>query len=88
MSEDLPTRFIAYGWNVLRVGDANDVEAGAPAFQDALLLFLLKSSLLMWGRARRSVGGLLKHVFQCFSALCTRRGLDSRLLELQKRVRH
>lgn len=28
MSEDLPTRFIAYGWNVLRVGDANDVEAG------------------------------------------------------------
>lgn len=26
MSEDLPTRFIAYGWNVLRVGDANDVE--------------------------------------------------------------
>jgi transketolase len=27
MSEDLPTRFIAYGWNVLRVGDANDVEA-------------------------------------------------------------
>ena len=26
MSEDLSTRFIAYGWNVLRVGDANDVE--------------------------------------------------------------
>ena len=26
-SEDIPTRFIAYGWNVLRVGDANDVEA-------------------------------------------------------------
>jgi len=26
-SEDIPTRFLAYGWNVLRVGDANDVEA-------------------------------------------------------------
>lgn len=32
MSEDLPTRFIAYGWNVLRVGDANDVEALTRAF--------------------------------------------------------
>jgi len=27
ISEDVSTRFIAYGWNVLRVGDANDVEA-------------------------------------------------------------
>merc|ERR1719387_1283533 len=26
-SEDIATRFIAYGWNVNRVGDANDVEA-------------------------------------------------------------
>ena len=26
-AQDIPTRFIAYGWNVLRVGDANDVEA-------------------------------------------------------------
>jgi transketolase len=25
-SEDVATRFIAYGWNVLRVGDANDLE--------------------------------------------------------------
>ena len=25
-SEDVATRFIAYGWNVVRVGDANDVE--------------------------------------------------------------
>lgn len=32
MSEDLSTRFIAYGWNVLRVGDANDVEALTRAF--------------------------------------------------------
>lgn len=32
-SEDVATRFIAYGWNVLRVGDANDVERLAKAFQ-------------------------------------------------------
>ena len=25
-TEDIATRFIAYGWNVLRVGDANDIE--------------------------------------------------------------
>src|SRR6516225_7609974 len=25
-TEDVQTRFIAYGWNVLRVGDANDIE--------------------------------------------------------------
>lgn len=32
ISEDIATRFIAYGWNVLRVGDANDVEALTRAF--------------------------------------------------------
>jgi len=32
-SEDVTTRFIAYGWNVLRVGDANDVEALSRAFE-------------------------------------------------------
>jgi transketolase len=31
-SEDIPTRFLAYGWNVLRVGDANDVKALSHAF--------------------------------------------------------
>ena len=31
-AQDIPTRFIAYGWNVLRVGDANDVEALTRAF--------------------------------------------------------
>jgi transketolase len=31
-SEDIATRFIAYGWNVLRVGDANDVEALTRSF--------------------------------------------------------
>jgi transketolase len=32
-SEDVATRFIGYGWNVTRVGDANDVEMLAAAFQ-------------------------------------------------------
>ena len=25
-TEDVPTRFLAYGWNVLRIGDANDID--------------------------------------------------------------
>jgi len=32
-SEDVATRFIAYGWNVTRVGDANDLEMLHRAFQ-------------------------------------------------------
>mmetsp|Transcript_58651 Transcript_58651/g.104302 ORF Transcript_58651/g.104302 Transcript_58651/m.104302 type:complete len:741 (+) Transcript_58651:51-2273(+) len=32
ISEDIATRFIAYGWNVLRCGDANDIEALTRAF--------------------------------------------------------
>lgn len=32
-SEDVATRFMAYGWNVLRVGDANDLTMLARAFQ-------------------------------------------------------
>jgi transketolase len=32
-SEDVATRFIAYGWNVTRVGDANDVEMLSRAFE-------------------------------------------------------
>src|SRR6202008_494287 len=31
-TEDVATRFIAYGWNVLRVGDANDTEMLSRAF--------------------------------------------------------
>ncbi|MET0285752.1 MAG: transketolase [Polyangiales bacterium] len=31
-SEDVTTRFLAYGWNVLRVGDANDLTALGRAF--------------------------------------------------------
>ena len=32
-SEDVATRFIAYGWNVTRVGDANDLDMLSRAFQ-------------------------------------------------------
>ncbi len=32
-SEDVATRFIAYGWNITRVGDANDLEMLERAFQ-------------------------------------------------------
>ena len=32
-SEDVATRFIAYGWNVTRVGDANDLKMLGRAFQ-------------------------------------------------------
>jgi transketolase len=34
-SEDVATRFIGYGWNVTRVGDANDLGMLARAFQTA-----------------------------------------------------
>ena len=32
-SEDVATRFIGHGWNVTRVGDANDLEMLTRAFQ-------------------------------------------------------
>src|SRR5205823_1859104 len=32
-SEDVATRFLGYGWNVLRVGDANNLEALEQAFR-------------------------------------------------------
>ena len=34
-TEDVATRFIGYGWNVTRVGDANDLEMLKRAFQVA-----------------------------------------------------
>ena len=34
-SEDVATRFIGYGWNVTRVGDANDLDMLRRAFQVA-----------------------------------------------------
>src|SRR5271167_2040498 len=33
-TEDVATRFMAYGWNVTRVSDANDIEMLARAFRD------------------------------------------------------
>ena len=33
-TEDVATRFIAYGWNVTRVSDANNLEMLAGAFRD------------------------------------------------------
>ncbi len=39
-SEDVATRFMAYGWNVLRIGDANDVDRLDRAFN----AFLTESS--------------------------------------------
>ncbi|HET7439984.1 MAG TPA: transketolase, partial [Terriglobales bacterium] len=35
-SEDIATRFLGYGWNVARVGDANDLELLARAYQTFL----------------------------------------------------
>ena len=39
-SEDVATRFMSYGWNVLRVGDANDIER----LDGAITTFLRESS--------------------------------------------
>jgi len=35
-SEDVATRFLGYGWNVTRVGDANDLEMVSRAFRTSL----------------------------------------------------
>lgn len=53
-SEDLCTRFIAYGWNVLRVGDANDAEALHRAFlafrkESSRPTFIVVDSHIAWG---------------------------------------
>jgi transketolase len=53
-SEDVATRFIAYGWNVTRVGDANDLEMLERAFrtfkntQDRPTLIIVDSHIA-WG---------------------------------------
>ena len=53
-TEDVATRFIAYGWNVLRVGDANDVEVLKRSFntfektQDRPTLIIVDSHIA-WG---------------------------------------
>ena len=45
-SEDVATRFIAYGWNVTRVGDANDLQMLERAFRT----FQKTTDRLMVGR--------------------------------------
>ncbi|MFN0316386.1 MAG: transketolase [Burkholderiales bacterium] len=53
-SEDVATRFIAYGWNVVRVGDANDLDMLDRAFrtfqrtQDRPTLIIVDSHIA-WG---------------------------------------
>jgi len=54
ISEDVATRFIAYGWNVLRVGDANDVEALTRAInvfkrEKQRPTFIVVDSHIAWG---------------------------------------
>mmetsp|Transcript_83450 Transcript_83450/g.269928 ORF Transcript_83450/g.269928 Transcript_83450/m.269928 type:complete len:749 (-) Transcript_83450:34-2280(-) len=54
ISEDIATRFIAYGWNVLRVGDANDVDALARAMnvfkrEKQRPTFIVVDSHIAWG---------------------------------------
>ena len=57
-TEDVATRFLAYGWNVLRVGDANDLERIGDAFgvfkktQGRPTLIILDSHI-GWGSPHR-----------------------------------
>lgn len=53
-SEDVGTRFRAYGWNVLHVTDANDLDALAGAFKTFLATkdrptFIIVDSHIAWG---------------------------------------
>jgi transketolase len=53
-SEDVATRFIAYGWNVVRVGDANDLDMLQRAFSTATKTndrptLLIVDSHIAWG---------------------------------------
>lgn len=53
-SEDVATRFIAYGWNVVRVGDANDIEMLKRAFNtfiktDDRPTLIIVDSHIAWG---------------------------------------
>jgi transketolase len=53
-SEDVATRFIGYGWNVTRVGDANDLEMLDRAFkgfqrESARPTLLIVDSHIAWG---------------------------------------
>jgi transketolase len=53
-SEDVATRFIAYGWNVTRVGDANDLDMLSRAFHtfqatDDRPTLIIVDSHIAWG---------------------------------------
>ncbi len=53
-TEDVATRFIGYGWNVTRVGDANDLEMLKRAFQvahkeDERPTLIIVDSHIAWG---------------------------------------
>ena len=53
-SEDVATRFIGYGWNVTRVGDANDLDMLRRAFQvaqkeDERPTLIIVDSHIAWG---------------------------------------
>jgi transketolase len=53
-SEDIATRFMAYGWNVNRVGDANDIEFLTRAFasfkkEKARPTLIIVDSHIAWG---------------------------------------
>merc|ERR1719401_562554 len=53
-TEDVGSRFIAYGWNILRVGDANDVEALTRAImvfkrETQRPTFIVVDSHIAWG---------------------------------------
>jgi transketolase len=53
-SEDVATRFIGYGWNVTRVGDANDLDMLARAFttfqkEDDRPTLIIVDSHIAWG---------------------------------------
>jgi transketolase len=53
-SDDVPDRFLGYGWNVVRVGDANDLELLGRAFQTFLATkdrptLIIVDSHIAWG---------------------------------------
>src|SRR5256886_11962834 len=54
LSEDVATRFIGYGWNVTRVGDANDLDMLKRAFEvarkeDERPTLIIVDSHIAWG---------------------------------------
>ena len=57
-TEDVATRFIAYGWNVMRVGDANDLDRLGDAFRGAIAegrrpTLVIVDSHIGWGAPHR-----------------------------------